>query len=485
MLRRPLYLALTLLLITACSDDTTPGTDAGVDAANPDMTCKNPDAAIPGSCATNKTEVFKGKYQVVINKLQMGSLKDGFDLNNEDCDNDMTTGVDNVLWVIGTIANTALDESMAKGEIAIPFEFYDVDSATTDDCFNYALYVGRFPNDYDGDSEKAGGPTSKPGKDCNDNDKTISPKATEVAGNGVDDNCNGKVDEDASGNPSQDTSDADGDKQTIKDGDCDDRKDDSTKGIMGSAIKKGGTEVCGDGLDNDCNGTADEGCLPWTKGTKFPVEEMGLTTAKDQSLVVVKGATIKGGKLNAGPSMFGVNVEVDTNMYIELNLTHVFVQADVTIDTAGMHLKNALLSGVLSANAMGQSPNLLSDFYGEEDDTLLDVLAGPIGSTLGLPEDKDGNRVPDVDVDKDGIETFLDKDLDGDKTNFRIDTCVDGDGTTIQSTYDPKTKKIATRCTDAKDSKGDKRFVDGWSISLKFDAEPTILKGTVATATTK
>ena len=483
-----------LALSFACSDDTVEtsdggGKDAGTDGVA-DQTCVKPDKGAPPSCASNKMPVLKGTYkvsgkdvaaQVVISKLQLGGLKDGFDLNNEDCDNDVTTGIDNVLWVIGAIANPSLQDSMKQGEIAIPFEFFDLDDVTKDECLNYALYVGRFPLDTDEDGEKAGGSTGKPGNDCNDNDKDIGPKKKEVAGNGVDDDCDGLADEDETVTPakaSTDATDADGDGQTIAAGDCDDRKG------KGDKIKKGGTEVCGDGLDNDCNGKADDGCLPWTKDQTFPIESMGLNAAQDESLVSFKGATIKGGKLMAGPSTFAVKVEIDKNIYIDLNLTHVFIKADMSASSAGLALKDGMLGGVLSARVMGESPNLLSDFYGTKDDTLLDVLLGPIGSTLGLPKDKDGNNVPDVDTDGDGIETFLDKDLDGDTKNFRVDTCVDGDGTIVKNTYDAK-NKVATRCTSSKDSSGKYRFVDGWSISLKFDASPAALKSIVKTKTSK
>ncbi len=484
-----------LAFALGCSDDTTDtpmdggndaGTDAVADKGGADKKCVKPDKGAPPSCAKNKMPVFKGKYgstgkeggvQVVISKLQLGGLKDGFDLNNDDCDNDVTTGIDNVLWVIGAIANPSLQDSMKQGEIAIPFEFFDLDDATKDDCLNYSLYVGRFPLDADGDGEDAGGPTNKPGKDCNDNDKEIGPKKKEVAGNGVDDDCDGKADESGT-TPSTDTKDSDKDGQTIADGDCDDRAG------KGDKIKKGGTEVCGDGLDNDCNGKADDGCLPWTKGMTFPVESLGLNSAQTESIVTFKGASIKGGKLLAGPSTFAVKVEIDKNIYIDLNLTHVFIKADMSASSAGLAMKNGILGGVLSGRVMGGSPNLLSDFYGTKEDTLLDVLLGPIGSTLGLPKDKDGNNVPDVDTDGDGIEKFLDKDLDGDTKNFRVDTCVDGDGTIVKNTYDAS-KKIVTRCTSAKDSKGTYRFVDGWSISLKFDASPASLKGIVKTKTGK
>jgi hypothetical protein len=73
--------------------------------------------------------------------------------------------------------------------------------------------------------------------DCNDNDPSVRPSATEVCGNGIDDNCNGAVDE---------IVDSDGDGFT----NCDDCNEHD------SAIHPGASEVC-DGLDNDCDGTCD------------------------------------------------------------------------------------------------------------------------------------------------------------------------------------------------------------------------------------
>ena len=444
---------------------------------DPDSTVEPPDLGPTGPCANKKLKPLSGKYQVVISKLQLGGFKDGFDLNNEDGDNDVTTGIDNVLWVIGAICNPSLQDSMKKGEIAMPMEFFDLDNVTKDDCLNYALYTGRYPLDSDGDNEKAGGPLTKAGSDCNDTDKNIGPKNKEVTGNGVDDDCDGLADEDETvtpTKPSTNTADADGDGQTIAAGDCDDRKG------KGQKIKKGGAEICGDGLDNDCNGKADDGCLPWSTGQTFPIESASLNAAQDESRILFKGASIKNGSLLGGPSTFALKMEFAPNQIMNLDLTYVFIKADMSTSSAGLSMKSGILGGVLSARAMGESPNMLVDFYGTKDDTFLDVMLGPIGSTLGLPKDKNGNNIPDVDVDGDGIEKFLDKDLDGDTKNFRVDTCVDGGGTIIKNTYDAS-KKVVTRCTAAKDSKGKYRFVDGWSLSIKFDAAPAKLKGIVKT----
>jgi hypothetical protein len=99
------------------------------------------------------------------------------------------------------------------------------------------------------------------GADCNDGNAAIKPGAAEVC-NGVDDNCNGQVDE---GVTTTYYRDVDGDgygnaavttqacSQPVgyvaNNQDCNDGN---------AAIKPGATEIC-DGVDNNCNGSVDEG----------------------------------------------------------------------------------------------------------------------------------------------------------------------------------------------------------------------------------
>jgi hypothetical protein len=87
--------------------------------------------------------------------------------------------------------------------------------------------------------------------DCDDGDAMINPAASEVCGNGVDDNCDGLID-------SQDPvclvcTDSDGDGYTLEGGlcgalDCDDTI---------SSVHPGATEVCDNGIDDNCNGKID------------------------------------------------------------------------------------------------------------------------------------------------------------------------------------------------------------------------------------
>jgi hypothetical protein len=101
--------------------------------------------------------------------------------------------------------------------------------------------------------------------DCDDNNNTIYPGATEICGNSIDDDCDGQVDEGCGNNTWYADADADtyGDiNNFIVDNnptppagyvadstDCNDAN---------AAINPGATEICGNGIDDNCNGQIDE-----------------------------------------------------------------------------------------------------------------------------------------------------------------------------------------------------------------------------------
>jgi hypothetical protein len=93
--------------------------------------------------------------------------------------------------------------------------------------------TSAYDDDGDGLSEDAG--------DCDDTTASRGPGAVESA-NGIDDDCDGSVDE------GTDWADDDGDGASERGGDCDDTD---------ASAYPGAVEVTGDGIDNDCDGTAE------------------------------------------------------------------------------------------------------------------------------------------------------------------------------------------------------------------------------------
>ena len=94
-----------------------------------------------------------------------------------------------------------------------------------------------------------------PGNDCNDSNASVYPGATEICGNGIDEDCLGgdlpcapvctDTDGDGYGNPASTSC-------TYPQLDCDNNN---------SNIYPGATEICGNGIDEDCSG-ADLACPP-------------------------------------------------------------------------------------------------------------------------------------------------------------------------------------------------------------------------------
>ena len=97
--------------------------------------------------------------------------------------------------------------------------------------------------------------------DCNDDNASVHPGATEICGNSIDDDCDGQTDE-TCGSP-----DNDGDGYTIAQGDCNDNN---------TTIYPGATEICGNSIDDNCNGQTDENCteaLPTLMTRTYPAKE--------------------------------------------------------------------------------------------------------------------------------------------------------------------------------------------------------------------
>lgn len=133
-------------------------------------------------------------------------------------------------------------------------------------------------NDCDGDIDEGtpcvdddGDGLSEDEGDCNDSDATVSPDLTEVLGNGVDDDCDGVADDGAG--------DVDGDGVTTAGGDCNDGNADIGPGAVETA----------NGLDDDCDGIVDEGTTAYDDDGDGYTEVAG--DCDDSDAAVSPGAT--------------------------------------------------------------------------------------------------------------------------------------------------------------------------------------------------
>ncbi len=155
--------------------------------------------------------------------------------------------------------------------------------------------------DSDGDGYAVEGGDCGP-VDCNDNNASVNAGATEVC-DGVDNNCDGQIDEDVKntyyrdadsdgyGNPSVTTQACTAPSGYVADStDCDDAD---------AATHPGATEVCNDGIDNDCDGyidSSDNDCInvPTPPGENVVVEPVDPTTGETPVTVTFDNVTIGG-----------------------------------------------------------------------------------------------------------------------------------------------------------------------------------------------
>jgi len=153
------------------------------------------------------------------------------------------------LWQIGKNTDgLTFSEWQAAGYDTNQNQDQDSDEYTRDlDCNDNdaSIYPGATDIPYDGidqdcngsDLTDVDGDTYSVGPDCNDNDAAINPGATETPYDGIDQNCSGS-----------DLTDVDGDGYTGTEASGDDCNDSD------AAIYPGAAEVRFDTIDQDCNG---------------------------------------------------------------------------------------------------------------------------------------------------------------------------------------------------------------------------------------
>lgn len=422
-------------------------------------------------CMGTEITPYQGMQAQVISHLEIGSATDGFDL---DKDGDP----DNKLAAVASLAKSAIEDSFKTYSIVIPIEFFDLPAAAADTCVKFAIYLGAYVTDTDMDGKKA----YVDNGDCNDHDGAIHPGATENESNLVDDDCDGKADENAQNQASGNATDADGDGFSPATGDCDDRVG------MGEAIHPGAPEICGDGLDNDCDGVADRtedamgnatACSPYEPGkADIYLDKLSFVPGSTtQPIIEFKDGVItsEGGALtlNAGPSVFGVAIPVTDGITLDLKISGATIKADVVQEGTAIVLKNGHLGGVIDAKTADTIRGLTVEQIGLlPENSLLDAtFANLLGPLLALPKAKPeitkkytGCRTPDIDVDGDGLEAFCD--LDPNDEIKVVDICIDGDGTEVKDVLDGA-GKVLMQCSEAQKA-GKNRFVDGISVELNF-----------------
>jgi len=423
---------------------------------------------IKPECTGAAVTAYQGTQPQVISKLEIGSKEDGFDLDGDG-------KPDNKLAAAASLAASAIAEALTNYEIIIPIEFFDLDAAAPDKCVKFAVYLGAYVKDGDGDGEDP----YVEGGDCNDKVMAIRPGNPEIAANRMDDDCDGLADEDAQNMPSTDAADMDGDGQSIAAGDCDDTN---------AAVKKGAVEICGDGLDNDCDKVADRtggamstACSPFDPAALQDVPLDPLSFVGTDPAISFKDGTIESKNgvllLHAGPSLFSVKVPVIDGVSLDLRITGATIEGEVTEVGNAIVIKKGRLGGVIDAVTADTIRGLaVPDIGLLPENSLLDAtFANLLGPLLALPkadpaidEKYPGCRTPDIDVDRDGLESFCDSNAAADPKT--VDVCIDGDGTEITDVVDGAGQPIMN-CTEA--MKGtERRFVDGISVELNFETSP-------------
>ncbi|MCS6914559.1 MAG: putative metal-binding motif-containing protein [Myxococcota bacterium] len=456
-----------------------------------DPAADNPFAPAP-ECNGPTVAYGKGDRTLVIAELQVAGPNQGFDLDRDGA-------IDNKLGVVHSLAAEPLEESFRRRhDVVIPLELFGL-AGENSSCTKIAFYLGQFNKDRDGDGKDTNWSFDKHGAkgDCNDHDPEVRPGRQEVPDNRLDDNCDGYADNARPREPAADPRDLDGDGVSLAEGDCDDRP--TSEPVMTEAgpvplarlrhpqvVGRGlpaGVERC-DGIDYDCDGIPDNApaCDPFgDANVALDVQRVSLD-AMGRPLLVFRSGVVRNGLLEAGPDLFRISLELVQNLPLELELSGARVRGILRTVGDRTYLEEGLLGGVLQAVSLARLDRIEVKGLITPPQSLFDVIwaGGAVGTLLMLKMDEQGHLLPDMDVDRDGLETFWV--ANPNQRPLVVDTCRDGDGTIIRNgdTSHPNADPMR-RCVFAQDAQGNYRFVDGISAALRFRAVPARLGALIDT----
>jgi cytochrome c peroxidase len=329
-----------------------------------------------------------------------------YDSIDQDCDGQDLCDVDGDGDPALVCSGTDCDDDASDvypGAVETPYDGIDQDCDGADFC------------DVDGDGADA---STCGGGDCDDTDSALNPSATETWYDGIDQDCSGTSDFDA---------DQDGDDAIAWGGtDCDDT----------DPTVYGGAPELSDGLDNDCNGFAEDDDLDGDGLTS----ETELLLGTDPS----NGDT-DGDGVSDGEEVGSVANPTDTDGDGTVDLFDTDDDGDglPTLDEIGSHDWTQPTSSPPDTDGDGVFDylDLDSDGDGFPDSEEGTTDSDGDGTADFQDSDSDGDSIPDLqevvgDTDGDGIDDRLDPDDDGDGIPTSEEGSVDSDGDQIADYLD-------------------------------------------------
>lgn len=311
----------------------------GADSVDPTVMDNDGDGytQADGDCDDTTATINPGAFDIPNN---------GIDENCDGVDNVDTTIIDNDGDGFTQVTGDCDDTDAAINPDALEVCTDGIDN----DCNN--LVDTQDPNavdclqscfDNDGDTYAIEGGECGP-VDCEDNDTSINPGAEEICEDGLDNDCDGSVDEGC------DVTCPDADEDGYQDAACggtDCNDNDVT-------INPGSAEICGNDIDENCNGASDDSCLTCLDGSLLFIKEMEYNQG-DEKLEIKGGAT-------AGTSISIINS--DTGEILAKEVLAKKGKWKAKIKDVGANLNNV---GIVSSNGCAVELQIVLDRKDRED----------------------------------------------------------------------------------------------------------------------